>query len=145
MMLNEQKGALFDLPSDYALVHCISEDCAMGAGIAVEFERQFRIRTVLKEFMQVKPGHYPRVIWTDTKGRLIFNMVTKERYWHKPTQENFEAALEELAELCKQLNVRKLGMPRIGCGLDRLKWNWVKQKIEDIFADQDIEIQVRYL
>lgn len=145
MILKEQKGNLFDLPSDYALVHCISEDCAMGAGIAVEFERRFRLRSMLKEFMRVKPGHYPRVIWTDANGRLIFNMITKGKYWHKPTCENFEAALKELAELCRQLKVRKLGMPRIGCGLDRLKWNWVKQKIEETFADLDIEIQVRYL
>ena len=48
-------------------------------------------------------------------------------------------------DLCEQLNVHKLGMPRIGCGLDRLQWSWVKSKIEEKFADTDIDIQVRYL
>lgn len=145
MTINEEKGNLFDLPSEYALVHCISEDCALGAGIAVEFQRRFKIRDILKKHIRNETKRYPCTIWTNTMGRLVFNMITKEKYWHKPTCGNFELALEELIELCKQLNVRKLGMPRIGCGLDRLQWTWVKRKIEEKFADMDIEIQVRYL
>lgn len=145
MTINEEKGNLFDLPEEYALAHCISEDCALGAGIAVEFQRRFKIRDILKEYIRNEPKRYPRTIWTNTMGHLVFNMITKEKYWHKPTRENFELALEELIDLCKQLNVHKLGMPRIGCGLDRLQWSWVKNKIEEKFADMDIDIQVRYL
>lgn len=145
MTINEEKGNLFDLSEEYALAHCISEDCALGAGIAVEFQRRFKIRDILKEYIRNEPKRYPRTIWTNTMGRLVFNMITKEKYWHKPTRENFELTLEELIDLCKQLNVHKLGMPRIGCGLDRLQWSWVKNKIEENFADMDIDIQVRYL
>lgn len=146
MTINEEKGNLFDLPSEYALVHCISHDCALGAGIAAEFERRFKIKGLLKEFIYVKKiQYYPHVIWTNTTGPLILNMITKEKYWHKPTRESFELALEDLVDLCEQLNVHKLGMPRIGCGLDRLQWSWVKSKIEEKFADTDIDIQVRYL
>ena len=145
MTINEEKGNLFDLPEEYALAHCISEDCALGAGIAVEFQRRFKIRDILKEHIRNESKRYPRTIWTNTMGRLVFNMITKEKYWHKPIRENFELALEELIDLCKQLNVHKLGMPRIGCGLDRLQWSWVKNKIEEKFADMDIDIQVRYL
>ena len=72
-------------------------------------------------------------------------MITKEKYWHKPTRRSFELALEDLVDLCEQLNVHKLGMPRIGCGLDRLQWSWVKSKIEEKFANTDIDIQIRYL
>ena len=145
MTINEEKGNLFDLPEEYALAHCISEDCALGAGIAVEFQRRFKIRDILKEYIRNEPKRYPHTISTNTMGRFIFNMITKEKYWHKPTRENFELALEELIDLCKQLNVHKLGMPRIGCGLDRLQWSWAKNKIEEKFADMDIDIQVRYL
>lgn len=34
-------GDLFCCPEDEALAHCISEDCRMGAGIAVRFRKEF--------------------------------------------------------------------------------------------------------
>lgn len=34
-------GDLFSCPEDEALAHCISEDCRMGAGIAVMFRKKF--------------------------------------------------------------------------------------------------------
>lgn len=34
-------GDLFSCPEDEALAHCISEDCRMGAGIAVRFRNMF--------------------------------------------------------------------------------------------------------
>jgi hypothetical protein len=37
---------------------------------------------------------------------------------------------------------RKLGMPLIGCGLERLKWDKVSEIIKDVFVDTDIEIVV---
>lgn len=35
------KGDLFSCPPTDALAHCISEDCRMGAGIAVLFKKKF--------------------------------------------------------------------------------------------------------
>lgn len=35
------RGDLFTCPSTDALAHCISEDCRMGAGIAVLFKKKF--------------------------------------------------------------------------------------------------------
>ena len=35
------KGDLFACPKTDSLVHCISEDCRMGAGIAVLFKKKF--------------------------------------------------------------------------------------------------------
>ena len=35
------EGDLFSSPEDEALAHCISEDCRMGAGIAVMFKKKF--------------------------------------------------------------------------------------------------------
>lgn len=39
--LNYVTGNLFSCPEDEALAHCISEDCRMGAGIAVMFKQKF--------------------------------------------------------------------------------------------------------
>ena len=35
-------------------------------------------------------------------------------------------------------------MPRIGCGLDRLRWKKVREIIKSIFQDTDLEIEVYF-
>jgi hypothetical protein len=47
-----------------------------------------------------------------------------------------------MKEQCETFSIRKIAMPLIGCGLDRLDWNKVKDVIEDVFSDTDIEILV---
>ena len=42
-------GDLFSTPEDESLAHCISEDCRMGAGIAVLFKKKFGGVDELKE------------------------------------------------------------------------------------------------
>ena len=42
--------------------------------------------------------------------------------------------------LCKEISVKKVAMPVIGCGLDRLKWDKVSEIIKETFGDTDIEI-----
>ena len=39
-------------------------------------------------------------------------------------------------------NVKKICMPQIGCGLDNLKWSWVKMRIEQVFESTDMCIDV---
>ena len=43
---------------------------------------------------------------------------------------------------CEMLDIHKVAMPRIGCGLDRQDWTEVKKLIEEVFDDADIEILV---
>lgn len=68
--------------------------------------------------------------------------ITKERYFEKPSIITMRIALQNMKEICLLNGITKLAMPKIGCGLDRLQWNVVKQNIESIFADTDIEILV---
>lgn len=48
-------GDLFSCPPEEALAHCISEDCRMGAGIAIMFKRKFAGVAELKEQSEL-PG-----------------------------------------------------------------------------------------
>ena len=51
-------------------------------------------------------------------------------------------ALEKMKQICLENNIKKIAMPVIGCGLDRLNWNDVSEQIKDVFADMDVEILV---
>lgn len=39
--LREEHGDLFSCPENEALAHCVSQDFAMGKGIAVQFKKKF--------------------------------------------------------------------------------------------------------
>ena len=71
--------------------------------------------------------------------------VTKERYFHKPTMDTLQKSLEALCSHTMANGVKKLAIPRLGCGLDKLQWDKVSKLIEDIFSQSDIEITVYYL
>lgn len=76
------------------------------------------------------------------KGRFIYYLVTKALSRGKPTYDTMWSSLLCLKTHIKKNNVKKLAMPRIGCGLDRLDWDTVKQMIEFVFRTEDIDILV---
>lgn len=137
MKFSEIKQDLFKIDESYQLVHCISSDAKMGAGIAVQFKKKFKLR-ILEEIAndgQLKVGSCH---WVDR----TLNLITKERYWHKPTYESFTKAVVAMRDLCTTEGIYKIAMPRIGCGLDKLQWGRVQEIIKDAFTDTDIEIVV---
>lgn len=147
MKFNEQKGNLFELEDKYVLAHCISLDCEMGKGIAVEFDKRFSgMKVWLKRMVRANSYNFPIVIPAYKEDRLrVFNLITKEKYWHKPTYETMIKCIREIAEYCARHNIKYLAIPKIGCGLDRLQWGRVREIIKEEFKDLDIEIEVRYL
>ena len=144
MTIREEQRDLFTVPTDYILVHCISADLAMGAGIAKEFARRGVKAKLIKKFPGlIKIGDC--LITATTGWKLEFNLVTKEKYWQKPTYYSLKIALNNAKELLLSIYHKepmKLAMPRIGCGLDKLEWSKVKAIIEEVFADTDVEILV---
>lgn len=122
--LSEIKGDLFN--SDQSLVHCVSRDFHMGKGIAVEFKSRFG--NVDKLIQQNK--NVGEVVYLPVNDIKVFYLVTKEKYYGKPTMTSMKQCLRELANLCIELDIKKVAMPRIGCGLDKLKWDSVKKIIE---------------
>jgi O-acetyl-ADP-ribose deacetylase (regulator of RNase III) len=74
-------------------------------------------------------------------------LITKEKYWNKPTYETLRQSLESMKQemLFFDGMVTKLAIPKIGCGLDRLQWDKVKEIIKDVFNDMEVEILVCYL
>ncbi len=150
MKIIEIRKNLFDMPDEYALAHCISADFALGAGIAKEFNKRYKCKEKL--FMVFENSWTSR--WDKSKyidrgnciilfgDRTIFNLVTKRNYWNKPTMATLETALRYMKEQCNELEIDKIAMPRIGCGLDRLNWSDVRLLIEKVFEDTDIEIVV---
>lgn len=140
MELREEKRNLFTVEDDYYLAHCISADCAMGKGIAVEFEKRFNLRDNLLEYAKEEREHPTCIL----EGK-VFNLITKEKYWHKPTYATLEGSLIAMKNIVENEGIKKIAMPRIGSGLDKLRWDVVIGLIEKTFEDLDVEILICYL
>lgn len=136
--LNYVTGNLFSCPEDEALAHCISEDCRMGAGIAVMFKKEFKGVEELKE--QRKLMGECAVLKRDK--RFVYYLITKKRYNQKPTYDSLRLSLEDMRSHCELNGVARVSMPRIGCGLDRLQWDKVSVILEQVFKHTNISITV---
>lgn len=136
--LNYVTGNLFSSPVDEALAHCISEDCRMGAGIAVMFKQKFGGVPELKK--QKKLTGQCAVLTRDT--RFVYYLITKKKASHKPTYDSLRQSLEDMKSHCIKNGVTRISMPRIGCGLDRLKWSKVSEMLIQIFKCTDISLTI---
>lgn len=136
MKITEKRENLFNY--NCPIAHCISADYAMGAGIAVEVSRRYKLRTSIHN---VGNGTYPDCIFLNN----VFNLVTKNKYWHKPTYDSLEASLRLMKQIILEKGIKEVAMPKIGCGLDRLQWGKVREIINEVFDDTDIIINVCHL
>lgn len=143
MNLIEKKMNLFDVDDKYYFAHCISADVgtdnrAMGMGIVIEFNKRFNMKSKLQKLAKGQNYDYPQAILIDK----VFNLITKAKYYGKPTYGTLNNALVDMRDTCIQENIKYLAICKLGCGLDKLKWDIVKINIEEIFKDTDIEILV---
>lgn len=144
MKYSEAKQDLFTVDNTYYLAHCISADFGMGKGIAVQFNVYFDMKNRLNKKY---PGYLRKFCCSNIHGDCILedqvlNLITKERYWGKPTYESITQALKKCKDICMKNGINKIAMPMIGCGLDKLNWDKVSQIIQETFKDTDIEILV---
>ena len=166
MPVTEVKGDLFE--SCDSLAHCVSRDFEMGKGIAVIFKKKFGVvdgkltagknvgdvvvidrQTDAKLELDVNKNTEITEDNTHTEdqndsisNRYIIHMITKEKYYGKPTYTSLTQCLKKLYANLKELGLNRLSIPRIGCGLDRLEWSKVKHIIEKIFVDVDVTVYV---
>uniref|UniRef100_A0A674N8S6 Macro domain-containing protein n=1 Tax=Takifugu rubripes TaxID=31033 RepID=A0A674N8S6_TAKRU len=136
--LNYVTGDLFSCPGDEALAHCISEDCHMGAGIALMFRKKFNGVEELKQ--QKKVTGQCAVL--KRHKRYVYYLITKKRFNNKPSYESLRQSLEDMKTHCTLNGVTRLSMPRIGCGLDRLHWDRVLVILEQVFKHSDISVTI---
>lgn len=129
---------LFAMPQGYYLAHCISADFTLGAGIAKTFDSVYNMRFKLFRNYNNYEYHGGDSLQIDN----VFNLVTKQKHWHKPTYESLREALEMMKEQLDFLGATKLAMPWIGCGLDKLQKVQVYDIICEVFDDMDIEIVI---
>lgn len=142
MTITEINKDLFTVPQGYYLAHCISGDYALGAGIAKTFDEVYNMRFKLHKFYPIPDGSKYANVGKALLVDNVFNLVTKARCFHKPNYDTLYETLCDMCDQCIDLGITKLAMPMIGCGLDRLDFDKVRDVIEDVFYDENIDILI---
>ena len=132
------KRDLFTMPQGYYLAHCINASFELGAGIAKAFNSVYNMRSKLLKRHRNYVYHGGDALLVDN----VFNLVTKNTRWDRPTYDSLRESLKMMKEYMDFLEVTKIAMPKICCGLDRLSWDDVYEIIYEVFEDTDVDIVI---
>lgn len=140
--MQEVEGDIFSLTSaSTSLAHCVSKDLLMAKGIAAEFHQRFGRRN---ELLIQKKGVGEIAVLRDGP-RFIYYLITKEIATSKPNMCDLKKCLRTLRQHCTENKVASLAIPRLGCGLDKLDWQEVKEDISKVFVKSNTNVVVYYL
>jgi O-acetyl-ADP-ribose deacetylase (regulator of RNase III) len=146
-MLESCWGNLLEADAE-ALVNTVNCVGVMGKGLALQFKKaypeNFEEYQLACQADEVKPGQM-FIVPTGRfdNPRFIINFPTK-RHWRNPSQlGDIKIGLDALVETVKQLNIRSIAIPPLGCGNGGLDWSEVAPLIEDAFAQvPDVRVLV---
>lgn len=143
MTIREEQRDLLTVPQGYYLAHCITGDCSLGIGIAKQINNAYNMREKLNKDYTYNDDY-------DLKGYVgeallmgnVFNLVLKKEIDSKPKYKKLKKCLYDMKAQMEEYWITKLAIPRLGCGHEGLDWERVKEIIEEVFDDTDVEILV---
>ena len=131
-----------------ALVNTVNTVGVMGKGVALQFKQAFpdNFSGYRREFERgdLRIGK----MFVFRTGRLanpryIINFPTKRDWRQKSRLEDIRLGLVDLVEVVKQLEIRSIALPPLGCGNGGLEWGQVRPLIENSLRELvNVEIQL---
>ena len=129
------------IQANTAIAHCISADAKMSKGFAETICR--RVNGLQKFCRKAKTNVGSALpYWHPESNNFIYNLVTKSKFFKKPTLDNPRISLENMRGHDLLNNTTTISLPKIGCGLDKLQWTDVFKLIQDTFIYSGIQIQI---
>jgi O-acetyl-ADP-ribose deacetylase (regulator of RNase III) len=118
-----------------ALVNAVNCDGIMGKGIALQFKQAWPAMFVeyqrLARAGQIQPGAMQVHRTGSLLGpRFIINFPTKRHWKHASRLEDIRSGLVALTQTVRELGIRSIALPALGCGNGGLRWEDVRPLIE---------------
>lgn len=136
MELKFRKRDILNAPQGYYLAHAVSADLSLGAGVAKQLDRVYNLKDKL-----VRWHSNPNVGDCLTVDN-VFNLVDKKSRYDKVDIDGLRTCFESMRNTAVALGVKKIAMPKIGCGCDDLDWEDVKEILIRTFWNLDIDFLV---
>jgi len=146
-MIHYTQGNLLAAPAE-ALVNTVNEVGVMGKGVALMFRDAFpasaRAYEDAAKAGDVRVGH---VLVTPNAAlvgpRWIIHFPTK-KHWRSPSKlEWIRAGLKDLVRAVRELKIRSIALPPLGCGNGGLEWSQVRREMEAALSEiPEVEVLV---
>lgn len=139
VMYEEREGDLFSVTSGL-IINTISADVEMSAGIAESFVRRYPEDKNIMLGLRLRVGN----VYLSNDDNLVRRgyLITKKVYGSKPTMNTMRMALRTLKQDCIAMKIGEVNMPLIGCGIDRMNWDEVKEVVKEILVRSNIRVRV---
>ncbi len=141
MSIEYKSGDMFDEPTE-AIVNTVNCVGVMGKGVALEFKRRwpenFKAYKRLCDDKRLSPGkvfvfdNYN--ILDEGKHRYLINFPTKDHWRSRSKIEYVEEGLDDLVRQVRELDIKSVALPPLGCGNGGLDWAEVQPLIEEKLA-----------
>lgn len=133
------QGNLLAAPAE-ALVNTVNTVGVMGRGIALQFKQAYP--AMFRDYERACKGgelKLGKVQVFDLGGlvggpRWIINFPTKGHWRADSRMADIEAGLKDLVLTIRELRIRSIAIPPLGCGNGGLDWNQVRPRIEAALA-----------
>lgn len=140
-MLKHVTGNLLEADAE-AFVNTVNTVGVMGKGIALQIRQAFP--RVFEEYQRAyKHGELRigrmHVVRTNavTNPRFIINFPTKQHWRGKARLEFIRDGLVDLVRVLRELKIRSVAVPPLGCGSGGLRWSQVRPVIEEALGGLD--------
>jgi len=146
-MIKLATGNLLEADAD-ALVNAVNVVGVMGKGIALQFKREFpenfRAYRRACESGELQLGRvFVHQNQAPRRPRFIVNFPTKGHWRDASRLEDIDAGLRSLVRAIRDLRIRSIAVPPLGCGLGGLPWTDVRPTIEaalEPLTDVDVRL-----
>lgn len=146
-MIQEANGNLLDAEAD-ALVNTVNTVGVMGKGIALQFKRaypeNFRAYKRACDAGEVETGRM--LVWdagalVPNGARYVINFPTKRHWKSRSRIADIRSGLDDLIRQVRDLGIKRIAVPPLGCGNGGLRWAEVRPLIEAAFQQvPDVEV-----
>src|SRR5215510_9661131 len=131
-------GNLLDADVD-ALVNTVNTVGVMGKGVALQFKNAFPENyEAYRRAAEDEAIRLGRMFVFDigklTRPRFIINFPTKQHWKSRSRLEDIESGLVDLVRVIRELDIKSVAVPPLGCGNGGLDWEDVRPRIETALA-----------
>ncbi|BCJ37144.1 hypothetical protein Athai_46470 [Actinocatenispora thailandica] len=145
-MITEAHGNLLDADVD-ALVNTVNTVGVMGRGIALQFRRAYpKMYETYQRDAKAGAITLGRMhVWqtgAPTGPRYVINFPTKGHWRARSRLAAIERGLDDLVRTARELRIRSIAVPPLGCGNGGLPWAEVEPRIRSVLGRLDPDVHV---